>query len=325
MNRISSKITIFICFLLGLYTITSLNLTPPLTSAKADSAPSSYFSLNLCYEKDLDHGKEMAINIGIEMSKIGLKISVKEKSANDLKNGNFDVAIFEITETGLSAMLDLYASKGTKNYASISNDNIDSYLSLIQSATNETLKRYYVMELIDLVVWEDPPMTGLFETTDGRMVVVAFTVSHTRLSDRFVRLAIAHVLHSQGIIPASRWENCLAGLLLGDDYYPSEDEWSQWIGLPLPLNVEDYYTGEILRFQGHIRYELSKSWALMEHAGYDMNPFRKWILEDGGEGNSPHTEGIGGFSYALGLLCLSLVWLKRNSKSKHQHDLDPAP
>ncbi|MFX0114723.1 MAG: hypothetical protein ACFFB3_09250, partial [Candidatus Hodarchaeota archaeon] len=39
-----------------------------------------------------------------------------------------------------------------------------------------------------------------------------------------------------------------------------------------------------LNFQGHIRYDLQKAWALMEYAGYDMTPFREvWRRQEAGE------------------------------------------
>ncbi|MHA2499756.1 MAG: hypothetical protein ACXAEL_09355, partial [Candidatus Hodarchaeales archaeon] len=68
-------------------------------------------------------------------------------------------------------------------------------------------------------------------------------------------------------------------------YYPSEDEW-QALGLDSSKNVKDLMTGELLEFQGHLRYDLHKAWALMELAGYAMKPFREYY----GETTPAHTE-----------------------------------
>lgn len=282
----------------------------PMTLGNSADAPSAYFSLELSYEEGLDNGKEMAVEIGTEMSKIGMKISVNEKSTNDLEKGYFDVAIFKIPETGLATMFDLYSSDGSKNYAGINNSTLDNHLNFAISETNESAKRDYVKQLADLVVWEVAPLTGIFETTDGQMVAVAFDIGHSRLMYHYIRLAIAHIIDRENFQPTNGKENCLAGLLTTNTFYPNAAEWVD-IGLPLSQNVETS-SGKALYFQRQITYDLDKGWCFMEKAGYDMDPWRNYY-SSGAEGIAPDTgtATVSGFSFVVGAICLFLVLLCR--------------
>ncbi|MFW9914525.1 MAG: ABC transporter substrate-binding protein [Candidatus Thorarchaeota archaeon] len=109
----------------------------------------------------------------------------------------------------------------------------------------------------------------------------------TKLDDRYVRLAISHLVPRQSIakylLGGFADVNEVLWLPISDDHYPKPDEW-QTIGLPQSENVIDLETGEELKFQGHIRYSVRKAQALMEKAGYDMTAFREAVKrEEAGE------------------------------------------
>ncbi|MFQ5980978.1 MAG: ABC transporter substrate-binding protein [Candidatus Heimdallarchaeota archaeon] len=116
---------------------------------------------------------------------------------------------------------------------------------------------------------------------------MGYNTFHPKLHDRYVRLAISH------LVPRERFvtyllngigiANEVSGTPVDSPYYPSEEEWKS-LGLDESENVVDPETGEILEFQGHIRYSVAKAQALMEKAGYDMAPFREAVRrEEAGE------------------------------------------
>jgi hypothetical protein len=103
---------------------------------------------------------------------------------------------------------------------------------------------------------------------------------HPKLNNRYVRLAISHLVPRQRIVDyilnGLGRVNEVTGISFLHPAYPPEDEWAD-IGLPVSENVMDSETGEELKFQGHIRYNRNKAWALMEKAGYDMTAFREAV------------------------------------------------
>jgi ABC-type transport system substrate-binding protein len=111
---------------------------------------------------------------------------------------------------------------------------------------------------------------------------MGYNLFHPKLKNRFVRLAISHVIPRQKIVDyilgglgvATEW----VGFSPINPYWPTESEWEDF-GLDPSYNsvLPDGKT-----FSGHIRYDLDKAWALMELAGYDMDPLRD-ELEDATE------------------------------------------
>jgi ABC-type transport system substrate-binding protein len=103
---------------------------------------------------------------------------------------------------------------------------------------------------------------------------MGYNLFHPKLKNRFVRLAISHVIPRQKIVDyilgglgvATEW----VGFSPINPYWPTESEWEDF-GLDPSYNsvLPDGKT-----FSGHIRYDLDKAWALMELAGYDMDPLR---------------------------------------------------
>ncbi|MFW9915482.1 MAG: ABC transporter substrate-binding protein [Candidatus Thorarchaeota archaeon] len=106
---------------------------------------------------------------------------------------------------------------------------------------------------------------------------MGYNTRHPVLSDRYVRLAISHMVPAQRIVDfilgGFGSVNELVGIALANPYKPNEEEF-KLMGLDVSENVVDPQTGETLEFQGHIRYNINKAWALMEKAGYNMDPFR---------------------------------------------------
>ncbi|MHA2494472.1 MAG: ABC transporter substrate-binding protein [Candidatus Hodarchaeales archaeon] len=117
----------------------------------------------------------------------------------------------------------------------------------------------------------------------GGIQTMAFNTKLPALSDRYVRLAIGHMVPAQKIVDfilgGLGSVNELVGIALANPYKPNEQEF-KLMGLDVSENVVDPETGETLEFQGHIRYNINKAWALMEKAGYDMDPWRKAVAEE---------------------------------------------
>ncbi|MFX0114534.1 MAG: ABC transporter substrate-binding protein [Candidatus Hodarchaeota archaeon] len=110
--------------------------------------------------------------------------------------------------------------------------------------------------------------------------IMNYNTQHHKLNNRYVRLAISHLVPRDRIVQHTLGGlgevNEVVGVGLQDLHYPADQEWEA-IGLQKSENVEDSDSGETLEFQGHIRYNLPKAWALMEKAGYDMAPFREAV------------------------------------------------
>ncbi|MHA2500237.1 MAG: ABC transporter substrate-binding protein, partial [Candidatus Hodarchaeales archaeon] len=111
----------------------------------------------------------------------------------------------------------------------------------------------------------------------GNIQAMVYNTKLPLLSDRYVRLAISHMIPAQKIVDfilgGLGSVNELVGIALANPYMPNEEEFKT-LGLDVSENVvyPDYI--EPLKFQGHIRYDIDKAWALMEKAGYDMGPWR---------------------------------------------------
>ncbi|MFX0113638.1 MAG: ABC transporter substrate-binding protein [Candidatus Hodarchaeota archaeon] len=109
---------------------------------------------------------------------------------------------------------------------------------------------------------------------------MGFNTYHPRLSNRYVRLAISHMVPSQKIVEFILGDlgttNEVVGLHPRNPFMPSKEEWNT-IGLDVSENVIDPETNELLEFQGHITNDMHKAWALMEKAGYDMTPWRETV------------------------------------------------
>ncbi|MFW9917850.1 MAG: ABC transporter substrate-binding protein, partial [Candidatus Thorarchaeota archaeon] len=117
----------------------------------------------------------------------------------------------------------------------------------------------------------------------GGIQTMAYNTKLPVLSDRYVRLAISHMIPAQKIVDfilgGLGSVNELVGIALANPYKPNEEEF-KLMGLDVSENVVDPDTGETLEFQGHIRYNIHKAWALMEKAGYDMDPWRTAVAAE---------------------------------------------
>jgi ABC-type transport system substrate-binding protein len=135
---------------------------------------------------------------------------------------------------------------------------------------------------------------------DAGMESMGYNTMHPKLSNRYVRLAISHLIDRQSLIDnlldGLGIENDVLGLARQNLFYPTETEW-QSIGLNESLNIGD------LRFQGHIRYSIEKAWALMEYAGYDMTPFRV-ILDT----TPPSVSSPADITYDVGDTGNQIIW-----------------
>ncbi len=114
---------------------------------------------------------------------------------------------------------------------------------------------------------------------EAALQTMGYNLYHPKLKNRFVRLAISHILPRQRIV-----DNILGGLGTVNEfvgfaqispYWPTEEQWKNDIGLDPSY---DQVLPEGKHFQGHIRCDLDKAWALMELAGYDMTAQRNHVL-----------------------------------------------
>ncbi|MHA2494473.1 MAG: ABC transporter substrate-binding protein [Candidatus Hodarchaeales archaeon] len=116
----------------------------------------------------------------------------------------------------------------------------------------------------------------------GGIQTMAFNTKLPALSDRYVRLAIGHMVPAQKIVDfilgGLGSVNELVGIALANPYKPNEEEF-KLMGLDVSENVVTD-EGVTLEFQGHIRYNVEKAWALMEKAGYDMDPWREAVAAE---------------------------------------------
>jgi ABC-type transport system substrate-binding protein len=124
---------------------------------------------------------------------------------------------------------------------------------------------------------------------DSGIQTMGYNTFHPKLGNRYVRLAISHVVPRQTIVDyilgGLGVVNEVVGIARQNPYMPSETEWAT-IGLPTSLNTVDD-EGNAIEFQGHIRYNLDKAWALMEYAGYDMDPWRAYVDRGAEETGEP--------------------------------------
>ncbi|MFW9916059.1 MAG: ABC transporter substrate-binding protein [Candidatus Thorarchaeota archaeon] len=129
----------------------------------------------------------------------------------------------------------------------------------------------------DIPYLQTKPNIQVLLAEGGNIQAMVYNTKLPALSDRYVRLAISHMIPAQKIVDfilgGLGSVNELVGIALANPYMPKEEEFKT-LGLDVSENVVDPYTGEPLKFQGHIRYDLLKAWALMEKAGYDMSPWR---------------------------------------------------
>jgi ABC-type transport system substrate-binding protein len=131
----------------------------------------------------------------------------------------------------------------------------------------------------DVPYLQTKPSIQVLLVEGGGIQTMGYNTLHPRLSNRYVRLAISHMVPAQQIVDfilgGLGSVNEFVGLALQNPYRPSEEEFAT-LGLPVSENVvlDD---GTELKFQGHIRYNVDKAWALMEKAGYNMDPFREAV------------------------------------------------
>ncbi|MFW9914527.1 MAG: ABC transporter substrate-binding protein [Candidatus Thorarchaeota archaeon] len=134
------------------------------------------------------------------------------------------------------------------------------------------------VSISNIAILNSLPDIQLSISTSASLQVLGYNTRHPRLNNRYVRLAISHLAPTDRIVHYTLSGlgvvNEVVGVRVDSCYYPTEEEW-QTIGLDFSENVDDPETGDLLEFQGHIRYNPNKAWALMEKAGYDMTPFRE--------------------------------------------------
>jgi ABC-type transport system substrate-binding protein len=135
----------------------------------------------------------------------------------------------------------------------------------------------------DIPYLQTKPNIQVLLVEGGGIQTMAYNTKLPALSDRYVRLAISHMIPAQKIVDfilgGLGSVNELVGIALANPYKPNEEEF-KLMGLDVSENVVDPDTGETIEFQGHIRYNINKAWALMEKAGYDMDPWREAVAEE---------------------------------------------
>jgi ABC-type oligopeptide transport system substrate-binding subunit len=133
----------------------------------------------------------------------------------------------------------------------------------------------------DVPYLQTKPTIQVLLVEGGGIQTMGYNTYHPKLSNRYVRLAISHVVPAQKIVDfilgGLGSVNELVGIALANPYAPSEEEWNE---LGLPTSENTVVDGTEIKFQGHIRYDLDKAWALMEKAGYDMDPWREAVGEE---------------------------------------------
>ncbi|MFX0114945.1 MAG: ABC transporter substrate-binding protein, partial [Candidatus Hodarchaeota archaeon] len=194
-------------------------------------------------------------------------------------------------ETGQIATLKKFANWGGYGANSLWNEdaysqnNIDTYAVTVYPSKEaaEIDLENGVIDGIDAQFQMGPdvpylqtkPNIQVLLVEGGGIQTMGYNTYHPKLSNRYVRLAISHMVPAQKIVDFILGGlgsiNELVGLALANPYAPTEEEWETF-GLPTSENV--VVDGKEIKFQGHIRYNIDKAWALMEKAGYDMDPFR---------------------------------------------------
>ncbi len=157
---------------------------------------------------------------------------------------------------------------------------------------------------------ERDPNIQFIKFTDLAMKTLAYNTYHPELSNRFVRLAISHIIPRQSILNDSfsgaGLKNEIFGLSYQSSFYPSESVWDLF-------GLSDTYNTENVTFQGHIDYNLEKAWALMELAGYNMSSFRAYY---GVEPPTPSSKTTSGCTFVVVAISLVLTLAVRKKTSK---------
>jgi ABC-type transport system substrate-binding protein len=129
----------------------------------------------------------------------------------------------------------------------------------------------------DLKYLRGNPYIQVLMAEGNTIEAMGYNTRHPILCNRYVRLAISHMApigrFIDSVIDGMGWTNELVGIPMANPHKPNEEEF-KLMGLDVSENVVNPGTGAILEFQGHIRNNIDKAWALMEKAGYDMDPWR---------------------------------------------------
>lgn len=185
----------------------------------------------------------------------------------------------EIVETAILGKFSDWGGYGANSLwqdPHFQNNNINTYAVAIYPS-KESAELALENEEIDGIdfpfeIHEDIPNLRAKTNIEVLLVVspntesIGFNAYHPNLANRFVRLAIAHAIDRQSIIDQAL--NGTAGrtdtpaMPQVNPYYPSANEWNS-LGLP------------DLDMTGHIHYNLSRAWRLMEQAGYDVTWYKE--------------------------------------------------
>jgi hypothetical protein len=180
-----------------------------------------------------------------------------------------------------------YGTNSLWNDSRYAENNIDTYTVAVYPSKESAMAALEDGEIdgidgqfglqLNINPWGYPSYGQFFTVEGGSIEYMGYNTRHPRLSNRYVRLAISHMVPAQKIIDfilgGLGSVNELLGIVLANPYKPNQEEF-ELMGLDISENVVDPQTGETLEFQGHIRYDLQKAWALMEKAGYNMDRFR---------------------------------------------------
>ncbi|MFX0115497.1 MAG: ABC transporter substrate-binding protein [Candidatus Hodarchaeota archaeon] len=226
--------------------------------------------------------------------------------------------------TNLNATLRKFGDWGGYGVSSLwntpmySQNNIDTYTVVVYPAKDsaELDLENEVIDGIDAQFQMGPdidylqtkPNIQVLLVEGGGIETMGYNTYHPKLSNRYVRLAISHMVPAQKLVDSLLGGlgsiNELVGIALPNPYAPSEEDW-ETLGLTTSENVVDPLSGEELKFQGHIRYNLAKAWALMEKAGYNMDPFRAYVL---GDTTAPSISSPSDITYEVGETGNQIVW-----------------
>ncbi|MHA2272941.1 MAG: ABC transporter substrate-binding protein [Candidatus Hodarchaeales archaeon] len=195
-------------------------------------------------------------------------------------------------ENSLTATLKKFDNWGGYNTSSLwhtrsySSNNIDSYSVRVYPSKetaeidleNDDIDGIDAQFLLnqDLKYLRGNPYIQVLMAEGNTIEAMGYNTRHPILCNRYVRLAISHIAPVRRfidfVIDDFGSVNELVGIGLANPHKPNEEEF-KLMGLDVSENVVTD-SGETLEFQGHIRYNIEKAWALMEKAGYDMDPWR---------------------------------------------------
>lgn len=202
------------------------------------------------------------------------------------------------------------------DYPAYSGNNIDTYAVTVYSS-KESAEIALIngdIDGIDVHFQMGPDIPYLQTKPNVQVILIhsssiesmGYNSRHPTLSNRYVRLAIAHMVPAQKIVneilSGLGSVNELVGIALANPYMPYEEEF-QLMGLDVSENVVDPETGETLEFQEHIRYNIHKAWALMEKAGYDMASFRAIV-----DTTPPSISSPSDITYKVGETGSMIIW-----------------